>query len=43
MSLIPNETLIENSVVLGKYRDITFAQGIQLCLEPHVPAFLHLA
>lgn len=43
MSLIPNETRLENSFVLGNYRDVMFAQGIRLCLEPHAPAFLHFA
>lgn len=34
MSLIPNETPLENSVMPGNYRVATVALGILLCLEP---------
>lgn len=38
MSLIPNETPLENSVMAGNYRVATVALGILLCLEPDLPS-----
>lgn len=39
MSLIPNETPLEISVVPGNYMAVTIALGILLCLEPDLPVF----
>lgn len=39
MSLIPNETPLEISVVPGNYMAVTIALGVLLCLEPDLPVF----
>lgn len=42
MSLIPNETPLESSVMPGNYMAVTIALGTLLCLEPDIPVFPHV-